>query len=143
LQYLGNTTVPIILHACHESRTEALKVYKLSFGPKAYSPRRQNQGKIYFNFKRDIFYLRSNPNMTAHTIMDKISVFLTFQSMVDKTENLDHVQSMIMRGDLAWAFAEFIQHFRKGNVFGKLTGLVEIMELSALMTQRSHRWICN
>ncbi|KAI0387495.1 hypothetical protein F5Y04DRAFT_5466 [Hypomontagnella monticulosa] len=54
---VSSTAPPAILHACHESRFEALRMYKRSFGTKSHDPR------IYFCPELDILYLPRPPFM--------------------------------------------------------------------------------
>jgi hypothetical protein len=44
-------SVPAVLHACHEARSEALRVYKMSFGTTSQEPR------IYFSREMDTLYI--------------------------------------------------------------------------------------
>ncbi|KAJ2997359.1 hypothetical protein NUW58_g669 [Xylaria curta] len=50
-------SVPAVLHACHESRSEALRMYKKSFGTMSHEPR------IYFHRELDTLYLPRPPFM--------------------------------------------------------------------------------
>ncbi|KAI3318650.1 hypothetical protein HD806DRAFT_308204 [Xylariaceae sp. AK1471] len=49
-------SVPAVLHTCQESRSEALRVYKLSFGTKSHDPR------IYFCREMDTLYIPRPPS---------------------------------------------------------------------------------
>ncbi|KAI1116931.1 hypothetical protein F5Y14DRAFT_38379 [Nemania sp. NC0429] len=49
--------VPAVLQACHESRCEALRLYKKSFGTTSHEPR------IYFNRELDTLYIPRPPFM--------------------------------------------------------------------------------
>ncbi|KAI0406149.1 hypothetical protein F4802DRAFT_119001 [Xylaria palmicola] len=49
--------VPAVLHACHESRFEALRLYKRSFGTTSHEPR------IYFHHELDTLYIPRPPFM--------------------------------------------------------------------------------
>jgi len=101
-------------------------VYRLSFGRKAYSPRRQGKEcKIYFNFERDILYLNFGPeNLSIAAEVE--DTFLMFQSMVEQTENIEHVQSMALRGTGGITMALFIPHLGMEDVLAKFTGLMNI-----------------
>ncbi|KAI0020581.1 hypothetical protein F4780DRAFT_366516 [Xylariomycetidae sp. FL0641] len=50
-------TPPAVLHACHESRSEALRIYRKSFGTQTHEP------KIYFCHEMDILYIPRPPFM--------------------------------------------------------------------------------
>ncbi|KAK5628395.1 hypothetical protein RRF57_004110 [Xylaria bambusicola] len=49
--------VPAVLHACHESRCEAMRVYRKSFGTASHEP------KIYFSREIDTLYIPRPPFM--------------------------------------------------------------------------------
>lgn len=49
--------VPAVLHACRESRYEALRLYRMSFGTMTHEPR------IYFNREMDTLYIPRPPCM--------------------------------------------------------------------------------
>ncbi|KAI0548772.1 hypothetical protein F4679DRAFT_291860 [Xylaria curta] len=49
--------VPAVLHACRESRCEALRIYRRSFGTMTHEPR------IYFNHEMDTLYIPRPPFM--------------------------------------------------------------------------------
>ncbi|KAI1817463.1 hypothetical protein GGS20DRAFT_10160 [Poronia punctata] len=53
----STTSVPAVLHACRESRSEASRIYKLSFDTKTQKPR------IYFCSELDTLYIPRPPSM--------------------------------------------------------------------------------
>ncbi|KAI2636893.1 hypothetical protein GGS26DRAFT_458778 [Hypomontagnella submonticulosa] len=86
----SSTAPPAILHTCHESRFEALRMYRRSFGTKSHDPR------IYFCPDLDILYLPRPP------LMGYDDVSRSFTELVldtDDTINLaiDYVKPDIRR----------------------------------------------
>ncbi|KAI1491374.1 hypothetical protein F5X96DRAFT_631831 [Biscogniauxia mediterranea] len=81
---------PAILHACHESRCEALRIYKRSFGTKSHEPR------IYFCHESDTLYLPRPPLMGYN---DDSRSFTELVADADDIVNLaiDHVSPTIRR----------------------------------------------
>ncbi|KAI1497705.1 hypothetical protein F5X99DRAFT_357576 [Biscogniauxia marginata] len=83
-------TPPAVLHACHESRSEALRIYKLSFGTNSHEPR------IYFCHESDTLYLPRPPSMGYS---DDSRSFTELVQDADDIVNLaiDHVSPTIRR----------------------------------------------
>ncbi|CAJ2513789.1 Uu.00g019080.m01.CDS01 [Anthostomella pinea] len=89
-QCTTTATPPAVLHACHESRLEALRIYKMSFGTKTHEPR------IYFCHDMDTLYLPRPPFMGYDN--DSRS-FTELVMDADDIVNLaiDHVQPTVRR----------------------------------------------
>jgi hypothetical protein len=58
--------VPTILHICQESRTEALKSYRLAFGSYLHS------GRIYFDFSKDTLRFGNNQGDAYMTVPEML-----------------------------------------------------------------------
>ncbi|KAI1161057.1 hypothetical protein F5B18DRAFT_463654 [Nemania serpens] len=56
-RFTTTAPVPDVLQACHESRSEAVRLYKKSFGTRSHEPR------IYFNREIDTLYIPRPPFM--------------------------------------------------------------------------------
>lgn len=56
-RFTSTAPVPAVLQACHESRSEALRLYKKSFGTMSHEPR------IYFHRELDTLYIPRPPFM--------------------------------------------------------------------------------
>ncbi|KAI1142134.1 hypothetical protein F5Y05DRAFT_409282 [Hypoxylon sp. FL0543] len=84
------TAPPAILHACQESRFEALRIYKRSFGTKSHEPR------IYFCPDIDTLYL-PRPKFMGYD--DALRSFTELVLNTDDTVNLaiDYVKPTIRR----------------------------------------------
>ncbi|KAI8624510.1 hypothetical protein F5Y19DRAFT_312202 [Xylariaceae sp. FL1651] len=83
-------SIPPVLHTCHQSRSEALRVYKKSFGTKSHKSR------IYFCREIDTLYIPRPPFMGYD---DSSRSFTHFVEDTDDVLNLaiDHVQPSIRR----------------------------------------------
>ncbi|CZR51040.1 uncharacterized protein PAC_00915 [Phialocephala subalpina] len=93
--------VPTLLHVCHDSRTEALKVYQPSFATFG-TPR--HEGKNYIDFSRDILYFggsgRGFTDMKAliNSTFDRPSNYLLdmFLGADYGTKDAEHIKAMIV-----------------------------------------------
>ncbi|KAF5872278.1 uncharacterized protein Bfra_005634 [Botrytis fragariae] len=87
------TPPPAILQANHESRTEALRVYTLSFGTQTSEPR------IYFNPYIDVLYLPRHRAMGYDETLRDFRTLLNIPELLDnvKAIGIDHVDVEIKR----------------------------------------------
>ncbi|TGO20945.1 hypothetical protein BPAE_0254g00090 [Botrytis paeoniae] len=87
------TPPPAILQANHESRTEALRVYTLSFGTKTSEPR------IYFNPYIDVLYLPRHRAMGYDETLRDFRTFLNTPELLEnvKAIGIDHVDVEVKR----------------------------------------------
>ncbi|TGO49835.1 hypothetical protein BOTNAR_0415g00010 [Botryotinia narcissicola] len=87
------TPPPAILQANHESRTEALRVYTLSFGTKT------SESRIYFNPYIDVLYLPRHRAMGYDETLRDFRTFLNTPELLDdvKAIGIDHVDVEIKR----------------------------------------------
>jgi len=67
--------IPVNLHICHESRTEALKTYTLAFGIA------RQPGQVYFDFERDVLYFGPRDGYMASEAQ-----FRTALTLIDPAE---------------------------------------------------------
>ncbi|KAH8593512.1 hypothetical protein B0O99DRAFT_515620 [Bisporella sp. PMI_857] len=108
---LSPSKPPAVLQVCHESRTEALRTYTLSFGTQSSAPR------IYFNPYRDVLYL------PRHRQMGYDDTLRDFRSLVNPIEKqildevsiiaIDHVNIELKRPWEAYNKAALMQSFPK------------------------------
>ncbi|APA12828.1 hypothetical protein sscle_10g075980 [Sclerotinia sclerotiorum 1980 UF-70] len=84
---------PAILQATHESRTEALRIYTLSFATKTSDPR------IYFNPYIDVLYLPRHRAMGYDETLRDFRTFLNTPELLDdvKAIAIDHVDVEVKR----------------------------------------------
>lgn len=87
------TSPPAILQANHESRVEALRIYKLSFATKTSEPR------IYFNPYIDVLYLPRHRAMGYDDTLRDFRTFLTTPELLDDVRSIgiDHVDVEVKR----------------------------------------------
>ncbi|KAG9248143.1 hypothetical protein BJ878DRAFT_83427 [Calycina marina] len=87
------TKPPGVLHACHESRMEALKVYSLFFGTHSMPAR------IYFNPRLDTLHLPRHRPMGYDDTLRDFRYFLDDDTVLNevKTVAIDHVDVDVRR----------------------------------------------
>ncbi|KXH30884.1 hypothetical protein CSIM01_01478 [Colletotrichum simmondsii] len=84
------TAVPTNLHACHESRLEALKSYHLSFGMT------RNPGQIFFDKAHDVLYFGARDGYMASEAQ-----FRTVMALCDP-EDISQVRRLAINDSLFW-----------------------------------------
>ncbi|TDZ27132.1 hypothetical protein C8035_v011933 [Colletotrichum spinosum] len=82
--------VPVNLHVCHESRAEALKLYRLSFGMT------RNPGQIFFDNRCDVLYFGARDGYMASEAQ-----FLTVMALCDPAD-LAEVRHLAINDSLFW-----------------------------------------
>lgn len=82
--------VPVNLHVCHESRSEALKTFALSFGMT------RNPGQVFFDRRHDVLYFGARDGYMASEAQ-----FLTVMSLCDP-DDLAEVRHLAVNDSLFW-----------------------------------------
>jgi len=90
---LSSAKPPAVLQACHESRTETLRIYTLSFGTHS------NPARIYFNPQLDTLYLPRHRQMGYDDSLRDFRHLLINDRVLDEVKSIaiDHVDVEIKR----------------------------------------------
>ncbi|KAF8854119.1 hypothetical protein BDZ45DRAFT_677200 [Acephala macrosclerotiorum] len=98
MEWRTSDPVPTLLHVCHDSRTEALKVYQPSFA--AFRTPRQ-EGKNYIDFSRDILYFGGSGR-----------AFTDMKALINSTSNnpSNYLLDMFLGADYGTKDAEHIKY---------------------------------
>jgi len=90
---LSSAKPPAVLHASHESRTETLRIYTLSFATKS------NPARIYFSPQLDTLYLPRHRQMGYDDTIRDFRDLVTDDTVLDEMKSIaiDHVDLEIKR----------------------------------------------
>ncbi|KAK0100701.1 hypothetical protein ONS95_007153 [Cadophora gregata] len=102
---VASYTIPALLHACKESREEAIKTYKLCF------EKRLKNGAIYFNFEKDRIAFSDFKTMYFFLSMDSGPKDPTML-VADHKEAFDNLQHVVVATDPN-TFAEIFRYLEK------------------------------
>ncbi|KAI8200409.1 hypothetical protein KHU50_006891 [Colletotrichum sp. SAR 10_65] len=101
---ISYASIPVNLHVCHESRVEAMKSYRLSFGMT------RKPGQIFFDRSRDILYFGARDGYMASE-----SQFMTVMALCDPTD-LAEVRHLAVNDSLFWIDSVYYQSMSAANL---------------------------
>jgi hypothetical protein len=88
---MSTCRIPPVLHACQESRAEALTRYKLSFGTELSDGTPVLPSRVYVDFSQDIIYFGSNSNF--YVIQDA----QVFEGRKSSFKDLEKIRFLALR----------------------------------------------
>ncbi|KAK2728776.1 hypothetical protein CKAH01_02826 [Colletotrichum kahawae] len=101
---ISYASIPVNLHVCHESRVEAMKSYRLSFGMT------RNPGQIFFDRSRDVLYFGARDGYMASEAQ-----FMTVMALCDPTD-LAEVRHLAVNDSLFWIDSVYYQSMSAANL---------------------------